>query len=96
MSAVLTRQQVRQRIDLLEALENLLSATDDVSSVEFDPGERHDLDLSINARDEKKSPVAFAHALPQEVVLAGLQAMSGKLEALLWEAAIATAKENAA
>ena len=67
----------------LEALKNVMSATDDVSGVEFDAGERHELDVMVNARDEKKSPVAFAHALPQEVVLAGVQAMRGKLEAML-------------
>lgn len=83
MSAVLTRDQVRQRIDLLEALSDTMSAIDDVSGVEFEAGEQHALDVQICARDSKKSPVAFAHALPPEVLLAGLQAMREKLEARL-------------
>lgn len=79
----LTREALRQRIDLLEALESVLSATDDVSGVEFDPGERAVLDIQISACDDMKSPVTFAHALPLDVVLAGLQAMREKLEELI-------------
>lgn len=82
MSAVLTRDQVRQRIDVLEALTDVMSAIDDVSGVEFEPGEERTLDVQIIARDAKKSPVAFAHAMPPEVVLAGLQAMRVMLEGM--------------
>lgn len=71
MSAVLTREQLRQRINLLEALETIMAAIDDVSGVEFEACEPHALDLHINTRDVKKSPVASARALPPEVVLAG-------------------------
>lgn len=83
MTAVLTREQLRQRIDQLEALDGVMSAIADVSTVEFEAGEQQALDLHISARDMKKSPVAFVHVLPPEVVLAGLQAMRGKLEGML-------------
>lgn len=83
MSVALTREQLRQRIDLLETLEGVMSAVDDVSGVEFEPGEQHALDMQISARDPRKSPVAFAQALPADVVLAGLQVMRAKLEGML-------------
>lgn len=75
-----TREEVRQRIDRLEALESVMAAIDDVSGAEFDPGKSAFLDLAINDRGISKAPVAFAHALPQSVVLAGLQAMQRALE----------------
>ena len=77
----LTRDEIRQRIDHLEALHDVLNAIDELQGIEFDPGEQHRLDLTISARDERKSPVTFAHALPPEVLLAGLQAMRRHLEA---------------
>lgn len=80
-AATLTRDAVRQRIDALEALSDVMSAIDDVSGVEFDEGEQQVLDLQISDRSQKKSPVAFAHALPPDVLLAGLQAMRAALEA---------------
>lgn len=83
MSTVLTRDEVRQKIDLLEALENTITVIEDVSSVEFEAGEQHALDMQVTARDTKKSPVAFAHGLPHDVLLAGLQAMREKLEGRL-------------
>lgn len=74
----LTREQVRAKIDLLEALEGVMSALDDVSGVEFADGEQQTLDLGIC--DSSKKAVAFAHVLPPEVILYGLQAMRGWLE----------------
>lgn len=80
-TATLTREQLRQRIDTLEALEGVMAAIDDVSGVEFEPGEPRYMDMQISTRSDEL-PVAFANGLPQEVVLAGLQAMREKLEAL--------------
>lgn len=80
-AATLTREAVRQRIEQLEALSDVMSAIDDVSGVEFDEGEQRTLDLRVNAHGGNNSPVAFAHALPPDVLLAGLQAMRGALEA---------------
>jgi hypothetical protein len=80
MTATLTRSEIRQRIDHMEALESVLTAIDDVSSVEWEPGDGGLLDLNVTDRSMKKAPVSFVHALPQEVVLAGLQAMRKALE----------------
>lgn len=83
MSAVLSRTEIRQRIDLLEGLHDVMGAMSDVSDVEFEPGESALVDLTISDRGEKKSPIAFAHALPPAVVLEGLRAMQRALEAQL-------------
>lgn len=83
MSSVLTRDKIRQRIDTLEGLHDLMGAINDVSDVEFEPGQSALVDLTISDRGEKKSPIAFAHALPPAVVLEGLRAMQRALEAQL-------------
>jgi hypothetical protein len=79
MTATLTRSEIRQRIDHMEALESLLRSIDDVSDVDWDEGEKHLLDIDLKGSFDKQS-VSFVHALPQEVVLAGLQAMRKALE----------------
>jgi hypothetical protein len=81
-AATLTREQLRQRIDTLEALEGVMQAIDDVSGVEFGSAEQHLLDMQFRDHNPGKLSVAAVHALPQEVVLAGLQAMRAKLEAM--------------
>lgn len=83
MSAVLTRNQLRQRIDTLENLHDVMGAIDDVSGIEFEPGDDGLLDVTISDRGPKKSPVTFVHALPPAVVLEGLRAMERALQAML-------------
>lgn len=80
MSAALTREQIRIRIDLLEALQCVIGAIDDVSVFEFDPDERRF--IGVDMQTDNGNTVAFVHYMPPEVVLAGLQAMRTKLEEL--------------
>jgi hypothetical protein len=80
MTATLTRSENRQRIDLLEALESVRFAIDDVSSVEWAAGDRDEMNLAVTDRNGSQLSITFVHALPQEVVLAGLQAMRKALE----------------
>jgi hypothetical protein len=80
MTATLTRSEIRQRIDHMEALESVLSAIDDVSSVEWEPGDCDQMNLAVTDRNGSQASITFVHALPQEVVLAGLQAMRKALE----------------
>lgn len=77
---IAAHHEVRQRIGLLEALDGILAAIGDTSAVEFDAGEQQLLDLRVSARNARRSPVAFAHALPKDVLLVGLQAMRAMLE----------------
>jgi uncharacterized protein YjhX (UPF0386 family) len=86
MAVALTREALRQRIDLLEALESVMAAIDDTSGVEFEDGEERVLDLQIGDRSQQKQVVASAHAIPHDVLLAGLQAMRAKLEQRLGSA----------
>jgi hypothetical protein len=80
MTATLTRSENRQRIDLLEARESVLRAIDDVSFVEWEPGDRDEMNLAVTDRNGAQLSITFVNALPQEVVLAGLQAMRKALE----------------
>jgi hypothetical protein len=79
----MTRQELREQINLMEALENVISAIDDVSSVEFEPGEEAVVDLGVSDRTPRKAPIAFAHGVPHAVALAGLHAMQRALEQML-------------
>jgi hypothetical protein len=80
MTATLTRSEIRQRIDHAEALESVLRSIDDVSSVDWEPGDRDEMNLAVTDRNGQQLSITFVHALPQEVVLAGLQAMRKALE----------------
>ena len=83
MSAVLetvglpTREQLRQRVDTLEQLEGVMAAIDDITSAGLAAGER--VDVGVSDRSMEKRAIAVAHALPPDVVLAGLQAMQHEL-----------------
>ena len=73
------RDQLRNKIDALECLHDVMGAIDDVSSAEFGPNERPVFKLAIC--DSKDKPVAFAHSLSAEIVLIGLRAMRQALHA---------------
>jgi hypothetical protein len=75
----MTRDQLREQINTMEALDGVLAAISDVSAVEFHPGETIELALS----DREKAPIAYAHAVPPDVALAGLRAMQRELEQML-------------
>jgi hypothetical protein len=75
----MTRDQIRQSIDLLENLHDVMQAQDDVSDVEFEEHEAKVLHLRVCYGDEEQ-PVTFMHRLPPEVVLVGLSAMRAELE----------------
>lgn len=74
----LTREQLRRRIDLLEALESVMRAIEDV-----DDDSSHDeelIDIQVTDRSNEKAAIAVAHALPRSAVLTGLQAMRHQLD----------------
>lgn len=70
----MTREQIRERINLLENLNDLAQSIEDVGDVEFDPGEQGLVDIAITCRDDKRS-IATVLGLPPAVVLAGLRDM---------------------
>jgi hypothetical protein len=76
----MTRDQLRNRIDIEERLFDVMSAIDDLSATEFAPHERELVALQITDRDLSKLPIAAASALPRDIVLVGLQAMQKELE----------------
>lgn len=78
-TAELTREQVRQKIDTLECVEDLIRCIDDVSGVEFEANEPGTLKLQVAAQGSDVA-VAFAYGIPPSVLLAGLQAMRAALE----------------
>jgi hypothetical protein len=79
----MTRQELREQINLMEALENVISAIDDVSSMEYEFGEEACVDIAVADRTPRQTPIAFAHRVPHAVALAGLHAMQRALEQML-------------
>jgi hypothetical protein len=79
----MTRQELREQINLMEALENVISAIDDVSSVKYEEGEEASVDIGVSDRSLRKAPIAFAHRVPHAVALVGLHAMQRALEQML-------------
>lgn len=84
MSAVaLSRESLRARIDIEEALVNVLNAIADLSEIEWEPHEKPILCLAISEDGGQRRPITSVHAIPQSVALAGLQAMKAALESML-------------
>jgi hypothetical protein len=68
-----TREELRERINLMEGLEDVIGAIDEVSSLQWEEGQSRT--LRIRFFDNKNEPVAYAWPIPQEFVLIGLRAM---------------------
>jgi hypothetical protein len=68
-----TREELRERINLMEGLEDVIGAFDEVSSLQWEEGQSRT--LRIRFFDNKDEPVAYAWPIPQEIVLIGLKAM---------------------
>jgi hypothetical protein len=81
----MTREELREKINLLEILDGVLSAIEDFSSVEYGEGEERSVDIAISDRSPKKAEIALAHRVPHGAVLAGLRAMQRELEQMLVE-----------
>lgn len=77
MAEVLNREQIRERIGLLEALESVSASVEEVQEIDWKPGEL--MDLRIVDRSPSQLHVSSVRALPLPVVLAGLNAMRSEL-----------------
>jgi hypothetical protein len=75
----MTRDQLREQINTMEALENVLSAIEDVSGAELPDEEAVNLTFS----DREKAPLVTAYAIPKPVALVGLRAMQRELAQML-------------
>jgi hypothetical protein len=77
-----TREQLRARIDLLECLEGVTVAIDDMEGNELLDATR--LRLRVSKIVGNGEPIcAYAHGLTPALVLVGLRAMQSHLEAAL-------------
>jgi hypothetical protein len=77
--ARITQDDIQPVMDLLDLLRDVRTAIEDVSSGEWEREEKTKLTL----QDMYDKPVSFVHGLPPSVVLAGLRAMEGEVQALL-------------
>lgn len=75
----LTRKELRQRIDALEALDSVIGALDDVACHEYAEGDRQDFHLQIMTGG-KQEIVAFACNINRETIITGLQNMRDTLK----------------
>jgi hypothetical protein len=64
--------------ELVECLQDVITAQDDLRNVEFDLGEAHQVDINITASSDAKG-ITFVHRLPLAAVLAGLRTMQTEL-----------------
>jgi hypothetical protein len=79
----MTRDQLREQINTMEALDGVMRAISDVSGMEFEPGEPAEINIEFFDRSPRNTPVGFAQAIPHDVALAGLRAMQQALEQML-------------
>jgi hypothetical protein len=82
MSAVLTRDDratLRQKIDDLERLHDIIGVIEDVEATEF--GDRKPRECRVTVADKDGTPIATGYAMPHDVVLIGLRAMRDALQA---------------
>lgn len=74
----MNRATLREQIDRLENLSDMIGAISEMSDVEWADGETVKLCVAENGARER--PVTFVHGLPPEVLLVGLRAMQSELE----------------
>jgi hypothetical protein len=79
----MSRDELDEQINVREVAKDVLSAIDDVSGVEFESGKRREIDIGFTDRTRQKASISFVHAVPQSVVLAGLEAMRKELESIM-------------
>jgi hypothetical protein len=73
MTAVLTREALRSRINTMEAIIDLKTAASDLD------GETKAVNVNVVSKDDRLG-ITFVNGLPPAVVLAGLRAMQAELE----------------
>jgi hypothetical protein len=78
----MNREQLRERIDALECLGEILSAIDDM------PGTEDPLGITLTERGGEKLPISFVHNVPPEIVLIGLRAMQQAMEKITAQEAL--------
>jgi hypothetical protein len=79
MSSVLSRESLRERINLMEALEGVVGAIEDMGTALLGAGES----VKVEIKDREGALITAAHAIPHEVLNAGLRAMQSQLQSML-------------
>lgn len=75
-----TREEIAQQLALLEQMQDVQQAIEDLADVEFKPGESGLIDIHVTCRDDGKG-ITFVHGLPPELLVFGLREMLRRMRA---------------
>jgi hypothetical protein len=85
MSAVLSRESLRARINLMEALESVIGAIEELQAANL--GNDAQVTVAVAEGRGQRLAVTSAYAVPVAVTLVGYRAMQAVLESMLKEQA---------
>jgi hypothetical protein len=71
MTPTISREELREQINTLECVHDLISAIDDVTSSDLRPSEA----VKLAIADSEGQAIAIIRGIPYEIVVLGLKAM---------------------